>query len=148
VVAYGDGVVAARARTGALEIHDIRYPCSAPAYLSYGLNPSRLRQYRELQLQRSVQVADNTPLLTVSDPLAPLRLRFTSDRYDLVVIASDGAAAVRDAHRQPVAVAGVLDALTRFRSCCGAFVQRRCRRFLAEHGWSLGDDLAVGAVLL
>ena len=114
VVAYGDGVVAARARNGGLEIHHLRYPSGAPAYLSYGLDPCRLRRYRELGLQRSVQVGDNTPLTTTADPLAPLRLHFSADRYDLVVVASDGAAAIRDAQRDPVDVDAVLAALTDF----------------------------------
>lgn len=145
VHAWGDGVVVGRRRDGTLEAHRIEYPSHAPAYPAYALDPARREAY--VASGWAQRIVDGDACKHAGDGLDPVRLAFPRDAYDRVAIASDGVTAVHDRDGAPIPVEDVVAVLLRSSSTRGAFVQRRCRRFVGrdcdDRGWIPTDDLAL-----
>lgn len=152
----GDGLVLARRRDGALISYEVD-DGGAPAYLSYLLDSKRREQY---------QLAGyNTRLVTKcvdGETLSQQRIdlpttfvhsmRLSSEDYQVIFLVSDGAKSFLDATHQRVDAHDVVAELCAIKGYRGAFVQRRCRRFLGKtchaRGWHHDDDLAVAALYL
>ena len=146
----------------------------APAYLSYLLDPDRREVYlKEGYGRRTIRAwslwQDREPSLfslhndnpftgetdySSKDSVGPFyTFTFPKEKYDLVVLCTDGAGAFQQKDTlESVPFGKVLWHLTAFPSFTGEFVTRRVRRFLtkecAELGWVQNDDLAVGAIYM
>ena len=148
----------------------------APAYLSYLTSPNRCETYlKEGYGKRTIKAwslwQDRKPSLfslhhdnpfTGEADYSSEHLRgmgpfhtftFPKEKYDLVVLCTDGAGAFQEKETQkPVPFDKILWHLTSFPSFTGEFVTRRVRKFLTkeciELGWVQNDDLAVGAIYM
>ena len=163
---FGDGVVVYKD-----ELHTTvqvySHPSGAPAYLSYLLDPSRLKFYlseghgkREIEewkdgnkqqlREDSVRMEDNKP--------AGFQWEFNVSRdskhaLDLVMIMTDG---VHSFHRKddgsPVPFLEVVKHMLDIKTFAGEFMSRRAKRFFqntcAEMGWVNNDDFGVAAIHL
>jgi hypothetical protein len=167
VLVSGDGVVTARRRDGVIETWYIRFKPNqnrvAPAYLSYTLDPARLRHYLDLgygcrevyhYIGGELQ-GDPEELQVTTDPETFIH-GFLLDplMYDFIAIASDGAESFQykgpRGKGQDVDPEEVMQHLTAIKSSKARFVARRVSAFLTRHciaqGWWHNDDLAVGAL--
>ena len=163
VLVAGDGAVAARRRDSAVETWEV--DCDGmPGYPSYALDGDRLSAYLTQAGRRTVvrRLDGRCPERAGADlvPAGPgrwrpgpdgllWRLELDPDRYDTVVLLSDGCASFVDEAREPVPLAAVAAEVVAVKSGRGAFLRRRLRRFLkraAARGWSHHDDLAAAAV--
>jgi hypothetical protein len=154
----GDGVVAARRRDGLLESWAVSYDDSAPAYLSYLLDPTRLDHYLAEHGTRRIRrllggwtLVDRTEHLSSAPYGFELALPLAD--YPLVLLFSDGVCsfvARGDDGSRRLRLEEVLEPLVDLKSHCGRFLTRRARRFLrktcAERGWSHEDDLAIAGI--
>lgn len=161
----GDGVIAARKRdTGAIEFVSTHFGENMPYYLSYRLDPNEERKYIERAktwsqtLGRRVGGSLDRAVFWQSDTESdkPLNrhilvgeLRYGPE-YDLVLIMTDGAESFQTLGGDPIALTHVLDQLFDIKSYEGAFITRRCNRFLGrfctEQGWKHTDDIAVAGI--
>jgi len=172
VAVAGDGTVIARRRDQGLEIKDFDF-LGAPGYPSYLRNPARLEAYyKEGYGQRIVTSypgdSDLNPVPRTDiywfSPDFPEKkqynifdgpcalLYFPKDKYEMVMVVSDGAHSFQDAATlNPIPLLEVLDNLVGIKSYTGQFVTRRCKafeKFCAKQGWHHNDDLGVAAVYL
>ena len=154
----GDGVVAARRRDGLLEAWVVSYEDSAPAYLSYLLDPARLGHYLSLHGTRRVRrflagwpAADRSEHLSTAPYTFELEL--ACDHYALVALLSDGVGSFverGDEGLRKLEMVDVLEPLLAIKSHAGRFLTRRARRFLRKtcpaRGWRHEDDLAIAGI--
>lgn len=152
----GDGVVAARRRDGQLVV----WTCDesgAPGYLSYQLKRDRRQQYLAAGFGERALCQTRGPheIRCVGDTaLTPWTMAFDARDYELVVLLSDGAQSFRSQQHGGGALPlrDVLEHVLALQSRRGAFMVRRCRRFLQKQCRELGvrheDDFAVAAILL
>jgi hypothetical protein len=169
VVLAGDGVVAARRRSGGVEVFCVDYLSGAPAYLNYTTDRVRreLYLYQDQGFQLTAYLPDgdgvhwqrgSQEVVTPGAGLAPHNFIFDLEKYDIVAVMSDGAmsfqrAVVNDLgtsrHFEDVPVTDVVEQLMAIKSPAGKFVARRCKRFLkncAKKGWHHNDDLSMAAL--
>ncbi len=157
----GDGVVAARRLDGVIDFWEIDYN-GTPAYLSYALSRERTQaflahtngarsicHYRNgsLMSQRwdRVDPADDSILWSMTLP---------AERYDLVVLLSDGVSSFReetqDGSRRAVPTWEVIKRVCAVKTTAGQFMTRRCRRFLrrycVDHNWTHADDFSAAGL--
>jgi hypothetical protein len=154
VCVSGDGVVAARRRDGALVSWEF---CDggAPAYLSYRLDARRYQCYLDSgygrrRITRRVDgalVGRREHDIQTDGFVSSLDLPV--DDFELLMLFSDGAASFEGPGLE---ANDVIEQLCAIKSHRGAFVERRCRRFLGKYcsarGWVHQDDLAVAALHL
>ncbi len=162
VLLSGDGVVAARRRSGGVEIFDIDYISGAPAYLNYTTNSVRRKLYLEQDqgFTCTAYLPDRKPSGLSDKGLSPHNFLFDLERYDLVAVMSDGAASFQRAvindlgtskHFENIPVEDIAKQLMAVKSPAGKFVARRCKRFLkecAKKGWHHNDDLSMAALYI
>lgn len=169
----GDGVVVGRQRAdGAFVIYD--FDCAnMPTYLSYLLDDTRLQAYcveggsRTITVTKRVGAVSTTLAIAHENPFTGkcdypgeakpfYRTLFPADRYDLVVLFSDGVKSFRDQKRswnddKTLPLGALLDDLLAFKSYAGSFVTRRARAFFQQCtccGWINDDDFSMAAVYL
>jgi hypothetical protein len=157
----GDGIVAARERaTGRLVYYSASFGSNMPYYMSYCLDPTGelLRYFAMAKTADFITgVQENPPAwserITHSCQIAAanmVREFHFDERFDLVLIMSDGAESFQQANGTPVPVEDVLDQFFQIKSFVGEFITRRCNRFLgkfcAEKGWTHADDLSVAGI--
>lgn len=151
VFGSGDGVLVARRHDGLVESWTIEHPDSAPAYLSYLVDPERLARYLACHGERRIlhdvdgERASTTETHVAHAPYA-MSWTFERRRYASVAVLSDGVTALRDLDRRPVAVVDALETLTIFKRLRGRFVRRRLRAVIKRGGLELGDDLSMAAL--
>ncbi len=150
----GDGLIAARRRDGALVTWEFS-DGPAPAYLSYQLSKERLDHYiaagygkRRITQHINGRLCGESEVdLRVQGFVSELVLNV--DDYDLLLLLSDGASSFEGAGVSLQEIAGEFVAI---KSSRGAFVQRRCKRFLGKgckaRGWIHQDDVAVAGLYL
>jgi hypothetical protein len=148
---HGDGVVLARRRDGALEIHIFEQPDGAPQYPSYRLSPERMASWRRASSGPLLHRRPDAPSesRTWSDPP---ELWFAIGDYDAVAVASDGLTAFRSEEDRALPVSPIAARLFAFKTTSGRFMSRRARRFrrreCAAFGWRPLDDMAIAAITL
>lgn len=150
----GDGLIAARRRDGALVTWEI---CDggAPAYLSYQLSRQRLQAYFDAGYGQR-RITERVDGIFRGQRVIELKQSgFISEiwldamDYECVLLMSDGASSFEGPGSSLHEIAEQLSAI---KSPRGAFVQRRCKRFLGKYcksrGWVHQDDLAVAGLYL
>lgn len=159
----GDGIVAARHRASQeLQFVSRHFGENMPYYLSYRLNPNEELKYLERAKTWSQDAGGRCFPSTVgnwqtaTDADQPLKrdLLVTEYRfgpeYDLVLIMTDGAESFQTLGGDPVELTAVLDQLFDIKGYEGAFITRRCNRFLGkfctEQGWKHTDDISVAGI--
>jgi len=182
----GDGVVVVRERdSGDYTIFVTDHEHNAPRYLSYDLDPDRLegylKKYGEKHTTRMYGVGcgefqydqkklnerhpeDISPWprmkhegKTFEFEGHPGEQWFERDRYDLVMVLSDGVLTfqrpvVSDTSKtyEDVPVTEVVEQLLKIKTTSKNFLKRRCHRFLnrfcKKHGWEHTDDFSVAAI--
>jgi len=176
VVAAGDGVIYARRRNGNEQIVNLDLK-GAPSYLSYFLDPDRMKTYRAegfgwRNVQTHYRVTGNVPFTLVDEETGefkdspPLTLWengntssgpaalgfFPADTWDFVMVATDGVHSFQNAATlQPIPMVEVVTHLAAVKSFTGQFMTRRCRafeKFCLKEGWQHNDDLGVAAIYL
>lgn len=157
VWAAGDGVVAAKRRDGRIETWSID-DGGAPAYLSYLLKESRMRQYlREGYGARTIThtLGGRETRMYAASGFTPWTTTLDVADYEFVLVFSDGVESFQS-DSAPTGVqlspGSVLEHLMALKSTRGEFLVRRCRRFLqkhcAQHMWKHLDDLGVAGIYL
>ena len=158
----GDGVVAARRRSGGVEIFCVDYFSGAPAYLNYTSNEVRRKLYMEQDqgFTTTAYLPDKEPLIINGEGLIPHNFIFDLEKYDLVAALSDGAMSFQrtvindlgtSKHFEEVSVEDIVNPLMAVKSPTGKFVSRRCKRFLKDclkKGWHHNDDLSMIALYI
>jgi hypothetical protein len=158
---WGDGVIAARRRDGQLELHTVEHTKNAPGYLSYALDGARRTAYiakfgEEYKVSSCKNIEDPTWSVYCGVP-APCDWSFPLADYMMVAVLSDGVSTFQclsetatSRQLQDIPVVEVVKELLTFGMTRGAFVQRRCHKFLTKtcppRLWQHADDLAVGAI--
>lgn len=160
VFLQGDGVVAARRRSGGVEIYCVDYLSGAPAYLNYSSNADRRALYlkQDEGFITTAHLPDNEPMDVYGEGLNPHCFIFDLEKYDLVAAMSDGAMSFQrtitndtSKHFEEVPVQDIVEPLMAVKSPTGKFVSRRCKRFLKEcvkKGWHHNDDLSMIALYI
>ena len=153
VVQYGDGLVAARRRTGEIACWSIEYSKGMPYYLSYQLDKRSKANF--VRQEQEVTTAYNGDQMTVLTGMAAMKIchpyEFDPKEFDLVLVMSDGIESFSDRQGRRVPVMDVLREIFAFKSYAGDFVQRRCRRIVdkcAALGWLYADDWSVAGIYL
>jgi hypothetical protein len=159
---WGDGVVAARRRDGAIEVCTVDHTKNAPGYVSYLLDKDRKRDYiaeygNEYKITRWSS-ANEDGWVVDTGVEAPLRdWAFNVNEYDLVAVLSDGVQTFQclsetETSRTLIDVPPeeVLRELLAIRSVRGEFMKRRTHKFLTKacppRLWHHADDLAIAAI--
>jgi len=165
VVAWGDGVVAARNRSGFVEFHSIEFPSNAPTYPAYCHESKEVQSYLDstdvgLRVVYSYdEDSEKYPLSSSREILTgfkPSTFFFPADDYDLVMLLTDGASSFQ---RQvngawiPIPVHEVVEHAMNVKMGQGDFVVRRIRngflrRFCIGNGWQHYDDFGVAGVYM
>lgn len=149
VLAFGDGVIAARRREdGETETIRLNYDSGAPFYLAYRRNSSRRERYRQ-EFPGKLRIFGDGEEIQALAATTPATFHFPISGYDRLLIASDGLGALSGPDG-PLPVAETVEKLTAFKTTAGAFLQRRARRALTEWkgaGISAADDLGMAALL-
>lgn len=156
VLAFGDGVVAARYRDGRLKFWDINYSLNAPRYLQYATDPDLLTKWEALVAGSALRIfvneydEDGVLLKTNIETLPATTAGFEIDFKDLrdieaVFICTDGAVSFEGRS----AYESILP-LTQVKNPVGQFIHRRLgallRTWRKEGAKGPSDDLAVGAL--
>lgn len=158
----GDGVIAARRRSGGVEIYCVDYISGAPAYLNYTNNDVRKKLYfdQDQGFDTTIYLPDKDVQITHDTGLDSHQFIFDLERYDLVAVMSDGAMSFQRAivnnlgtsrHFENVPVKDVVEELMAVKSPAGKFIARRCKRFLKDcvkKGWHHNDDLSMAALYI
>lgn len=166
---WGDGVIAARLRGGGYVVYRCEHapilpdgPTGAPFYLSYWLDIPRQRKYLDVygaHLRQDIYHGRTRHSVSISEEPEGLRWSFPAGTFDLVVLMSDGASSfqrrvVTETSRslEDVPLLDVVEQVLAVQGSTGAFLQRRCRKFLrqlgAERGWQHADDFAAAAIFM
>lgn len=158
---HGDGVVVARRRDGSLVCTTVEFPSGAPLYPSYALRPARFAAYLDTYGRGRFVTTDSGG--TATREQAPIGdngadavcLSFAAQEFELVMGLSDGALSFDRRSDgvptpSPVALADVLGQVLAVQNFAGAFLARRCRRFLEtfcpRERWSHADDFSAVAI--
>lgn len=170
--AFGDGFIIARSREKVIESYRIDFD-NIPAYPSYLLSNSRQRTYVEqgcsnrlISLQLIVEglivketFTNSEIFINSKGEITPkfldwayFSVDFQKDKYDLVLLASDGIDSFTDKDGHPVPVGQIIKELTDIKTFNGEFIVRRMKTFLHKfctaNGWQHYDDVSVAAIYL
>lgn len=165
---YGDGVLIARYLDGRTAAWDVGFNGGAPAYLSYLLDDGRFARYlgegygeRTVTMWSEGRPSGGSSRTEIGrdgsgKPTGfEWRMVFEPDTVDLVLLSTDGIHSFRKTGGPaPEAVPfwQVVEHLVSVRTFAGAFLARRCRRFLTrfcvERGWGHYDDFGVAGIWL
>lgn len=156
----GDGVVAARKRTGEVHYFTRSFDRNAPFYLSYLLQQSLVPYLNEVkEVEKTEGLRDLSGAWNTSAEVCRLvesdlveSYYFSQETYDVVLLLSDGVESFTTANRATVPVHDVLDQIFDFKGLIGEFLVRRCNRFFTkfcvENGWKHYDDFSVAGIAL
>lgn len=141
----GDGIIAARLRSGGIEAWRIECKNNSPEYLSYMLDDNRHARFiSQFGVDKTViRRAVDKSLHEMPKADFAYRIWF-SDAYDIVALMSDGIATF-----DGMDWGEVVDNLMDFKNVTGSFVQRRMKRFVKEcqeKGIHHYDDVAMAAI--
>ncbi|KKN66623.1 hypothetical protein LCGC14_0469580 [marine sediment metagenome] len=162
VLLAGDGVVAARRRSGGVEVYCVDYISGAPAYLNYQSDSGRRALYlnQDEGFETLAYLPGKDVKVSHGKGLKPHYFIFDLERYDLVAVMSDGAMSFQrvvmnslgtSKHFENIPTIEVVEELMAVKSSAGKFVARRCKRFLkqcAKKGWHHNDDLSMAALYI
>lgn len=156
VFVSGDGVVVGRKRDGSGYDHWVlTYNHNAPAYLSYLLDPGRLKSYLDggcgkLKIEGSEHPQPEEPVLGLNFVRG-----FDSAEYDLVLVMTDGVTSFQRREGTcfvPVPLSDVLAQILDFKTLTPGFIRRRMGKFLTkfcpQNGWHHTDDITVAGIVL
>jgi hypothetical protein len=169
---YGDGVAIHKNINGDVFYCNFEYPCGAPYYLSYLLDPAKDKGYREKFGRIDDDVVMRGDYLTKADNLTPFEQRFGAKGVNLyahtsaefldtewIVLMSDGATS----YQQRVHSEGKpsqlesrdlresLTELVGFKNFNGEFIKRKMNRLKKDHEKAEivhYDDMSVAGIVL
>ena len=157
----GDGVVAARRVDGVIEFWKIDND-GAPAYLSYALSRERTQAFldytkgaRTISHYRDGElVSEQFDRVDPGDDSILWSMKLPVDRFDLVVLLSDGASSFRaeaeDGSSRAIPTWEIVKRVCAVKTTAGQFMTRRCRRFLRrfciDNHWTHADDFAAAGM--
>jgi len=173
----GDGALAARRRTGEIEIWRMLFlpgesGLVAPGYLTYTLEKERLDRYidqgynswamyRTLDgVHQDTETGDVSYRIGEDGTLSPQGfwrvVDFPAQEYDFVMVCSDGVESfqkkVAPGTFEPVPFLEVMSHMTAMKSLKGPFVTKRMKRFLERAvprlEWQHYDDVAAAGITL
>jgi hypothetical protein len=162
----GDGVICLQARAGAIDVYSISYASGYPRYPSYTHQPGRLlalkdvgHTCKEIKHFRAASTEERLRPTGTSGGDSPTEVfTFNAADYKYAALFSDGihsffhtTQTASGSRGEAVPLDQTLRSLISFKSTCGAFVERRMKRFLKDcqnKGWQHADDLAFGALHL
>ncbi len=157
----GDGVVAARKRTGEIRYFNRQFGNNAPFYLSYLLQPEGvidrylknieivIRNEGTIDQLGGHQVNKNTLQATISDLVETHY--FPEEEYEVVLLMSDGAESFQDANKAAIPLNQILEHMFAFKGLLGEFLTRRCNFFekhCQKNSWRHYDDFSVVGITL
>lgn len=155
----GDGVVAARERTGAYQYSNHEFASGAPFYTNYLQHEDRLQALYDLpnnhvfMTQGIVGVGETKDQIEMGDYATMLAqpVLYAKADFDLVVLMTDGALSFRKG-LEPVPVTDIVTQILDVKVPTGEFMLRRAKKFLGSYctqqGWDHYDDFGVGAVFI
>lgn len=162
----GDGVVAARHRSGCIEYTQRQFRSAppecrnTPLYLSYLLKgPDYYKRITNLS-ETMGEFELNGPSNSLQLKESPIEegdfvrsFFFPSCEYDIVMLFSDGVESftTKDNPNEVVPLHLVLNQLFSFKSTLGEFITRRCnffRQYCEKSGWRHEDDLSIAGITL
>lgn len=150
----GDGIVAARRRSGDFEFSAIEFSKGIPLYLSYLLSGEARARFDAEEQSMTIETGGpgRAEFLWPQAPAVSRLLTFDAAIYDLVLLLSDGAQSFVERDGRAVPLPTVLAQVFDFKNLTGQFLARRCGRFLssycAEQGWRHADDFSVAGIYL
>lgn len=167
----GDGVLVVRHRTNGHYIYTVDHEENAPRYLSYDIDPRRLegylgkfgeRSYSQIYVSKWGEQRPQDgwePNLYAGFEGHPEDWFFSAEEWDLVMVLSDGVRTFQRVVRtgttktlEDVPVEEVVPHLLAIKGTKGAFVQRRCHKFLSRHcvenEWQHADDFSAAAIYM
>jgi hypothetical protein len=167
VGAAGDGVIVARRRGQSYyDSRLIDFYSGYPAYSSYILDIMRMQEFIKHTDGglASIRIADGETdsvhttqhkfySLATNEWFAPYHMFFDAEKYDLVMLFSDGVGSFQELEasdtskrRVPVDFERVINEMIDFKNLNGEFVIRRAKRFLSSSPWVHYDDFGVAAI--
>ena len=162
---FGDGLVLWRTVEGHVTVKVVSYPSGAPGYLTYLLDPERMRAYldgghgrretetwvdgkfRTLGLPGGKSLADADVEEIKDGAKIGWGFSLASKNLDLAMVMTDGVHSFRQhGDGEPIPFLEVVNRLLDIKSFAGEFVQRRAKRFMQSSGWRNMDDFSVAAI--
>lgn len=157
----GDGVVAARKRTGEIRYFNRQFGNNAPFYLSYLLQPEGVidRYLKSIEtLTRNEGTIDqlgghrvNRRVFQAIESDLVGTHYFPEDEYEVVLLMSDGAESFQEANKASVPLNLVLEQMFAFKGLLGEFLTRRCNffeKYCQKNSWRHYDDFSVVGITL
>jgi hypothetical protein len=160
----GDGVIAAKTRTGDIVVYIYDSDNNAPYYLKYLIDPSSRQDYFDLfgkTLNCKEYLIDknfNAKMLgKTSMPCeVPARIEFRNDDFEFVAIMSDGSLSFlanveteTSKTNKIIDINLILKELFSFKNFTKGFVKRRCQmawKKFHSQGWYNFDDFSIGVI--
>lgn len=155
VYTFGDGYIITLTHTNDICFYEIQYTNNAPDYLAYDLDPGSASSYKSQNIKRTVilhRLIPNTQTPEMSRTSFELSdstcnsFVFPLDTYKCVLVGSDGINSFVS-FDQKISIQDVIENLTAFKNCTGAFLRRRCRRMIEVYRGERihhSDDISVG----
>lgn len=152
----GDGVVAARRKSGEIQYYSRQFEGNAPYYLSYILHNREAYEKTVFYVKEHEGNINSegfwSPRVYTYNISMVREYFFPKEEFDIVLLMSDGAESFQRADKTSVAVQDVVDQMFAFKGLLGEFIGRRCNRFFSkfcvENGWRHYDDFSVAGIVL
>lgn len=133
----------------------VEYTHGAPGYLTYSINPSRQEVYlRESDnYERSRQWHRDASGLATQTGAGPVTMHLPADAVTGVILFSDGVETFQDVSSgiESIPTGDVIDHVLDIKSLTGAYLTRRCKKFLAKHckqnSWQHADDFSCAGIM-
>jgi len=148
VYMYGDGNIIIK-NNDEIRYINANFPSSAPFYLSYYLNPSRMKLYfdsfEDIKIIRDIGIED-LEFTETWNCVTPIAYKFDVHNKSTCIIGSDGLESfiskgiVKDTNK-------LIQPMMEFKNFNGKFIKRRFKRFLLnmrKEEVSHFDDISVG----
>jgi len=150
---YGDGNIILVGKDS-LEHINIKFPSSAPFYLSYYLNPERMKNYFKEYKNEKLEILNISELNMSDEPVIsnisckyPISYKFHLENQDTYLIASDGLESFISNGGTAQDVGELMPKMVCFKNFRGQFIMRRFKRFLSnikKDGIHHFDDISIG----
>jgi len=154
ILVYGDGVVFFRDReTQQLHFQQINFESNAPYYQIYDLDPESyidflFQQAHSVNPYNEKTITDENGNKRIVDLLTPYELVLTTEKVDLIGLASDGIESFTDSITT-LPTSDVLKEFTALKGTYGEFVKRRINKATksySKQGFAPYDDVSVAMI--
>lgn len=146
---YGDGVLVHRSKTGIKSVH-IHLTSGAPDYLSYQLEPERMKGYGSLK-DNYKEVWTSYNGIHDYKPFVPFVYESPVEEGDVIAMISDGINSFRKSDSTPIEWTELVDEFTAYKTTEGQFVQRRIgafKRKCLKEGITHSDDISIASIVI